>query len=121
MSSSNRNKVPGAGVKIRAREKVNKYRQHALDAQARFVPLIADRFGRLHGEFHKFIALIDANSLQCGTPSATRMSQSQFEIELAVLWQQCHGGRPRLFTLTSSAAGRHVTVLSERANSHADY
>ena len=88
MSSSNRNKVPGAGVKIRAREKVNKYRQHALDAQARFVPLIADRFGRLHGEFHKFIALIDANSLQCGTPSATRMSQSQFEIELAVLWQQ---------------------------------
>ena len=52
------------------------------------MPLIADRFGRLHGEFHKFIALIDANSLQCGTPSATRMSQSQFEIELAVLWQQ---------------------------------
>ena len=43
MSSSNRNKVPGAGVKIRAREKVNKYRQHALDAQARFVPLIAER------------------------------------------------------------------------------
>ena len=34
-----------------------------------------------------------------------------------------NSGRPRLFTLTSSAAGRHVTVLSERreANSHADY
>ena len=52
------------------------------------INLIADRFGRLHGEFHKFIALIDANSLQCGTPSAIRMSQSQFEIELAVLWEQ---------------------------------
>ena len=42
----------------------------------------------LHGEFHKFIQLIDANSLQCGTPSATRMSQTQFEVELAILWQQ---------------------------------
>ena len=88
MSSSNRGKVPGAEVKNRARVKVNKYYQHAIDAQARFIPLIADRFGRLHGEFHKFIQLIDANSLQCGTPSATRMSQTQFEVELAILWQQ---------------------------------
>ena len=88
MSSSNRSKVPGAEVKNRACVKVNKYYQHAIDAQARFIPLIADRFGRLHGEFHKFIQLIDANSLQCGTPSATRMSQTQFEVELAILWQQ---------------------------------
>ena len=88
MASSNRDRVPGAAVKNRARTKVNKYRDHALAAQARFVPLIADRFGRLHGDFHKFIALIDANSLHCGTSSVTRMPQSQFETELAVLWQQ---------------------------------
>ena len=48
------------------------------------MPLIADRFGRLHGDFHKFIALIDANSLHCGTSSVTRM----LETELVVLWQQ---------------------------------
>ena len=88
MSSSNRGRVPGAAAKHRAGTKINKYEQHALDAQARFVPLIADRFGRLSGEFHKFIAQIDANSLHCGTPAATRMDKSRFESELAVLWQQ---------------------------------
>ena len=100
--------------------KVNKYYQHAIDAQTRFIPLIADRFGRLHGEFHKFIQLIDTNSLQCGTPSATRMSQTQFEVELAIL--SGNSGLPRSFFPTSSAAGKHDTVLSGReASTHTDY
>ena len=66
MSSSNRSKVPGAEVKNRARVKVNKYL---------VLPTCHRRPGPVHPahrrpiwpppwEFHEFIQLIDANSLQ---------------------------------------------------------